>query len=310
MPVVRDPASFDRQSGDLLERLVFNNRIVVLLLCLTATLVLGFFAAQLKVNASFERMIPASSPYIQNYLKYKKELPGLGNSIRIVVENRTGGNVFDPAYLEVLRKANDAVYLVPGVDRSWMKSMWMPIVRWRQVTEEGVTGGPVMPPDYNGSPAAVEKLKANIARSGIVGSLVANDLKSAMIVAPLLDRHPQTGQPLDYGALSQALEKQIRSLESEGTGVYIVGFGKIVGDLIAGLKQVMAFFGVSVLIAGVFVFFYTRCIRSTLLLVTVATAGVVWLLGLMQLLGYELDPYSILVPFLIFAIGRATARRR
>jgi predicted RND superfamily exporter protein len=39
------------------------------------------------------------------------------------------------------------------------------------------------------------------------------------------------------------------------------------------------------------------------LVVTVAVNGVVWLLGLMQLLGYELDPYSILVPFLIFAIG-------
>ena len=34
-----------------------------------------------------------------------------------------------------------------------------------------------------------------------------------------------------------------------------------------------------------------------------ATLGVVWLLGLMQLLGYVLDPFSILVPFLIFAIG-------
>ncbi|MFU7547841.1 RND family transporter, partial [Pseudomonas paraeruginosa] len=56
-------------------------------------------------------------------------------------------------------------------------------------------------------------------------------------------------------------------------------------------------------IAALFVYFYTRCLRSTLLLVGIAVAGVVWLLGLMELLGYELDPYSILVPFLIFAIG-------
>jgi hypothetical protein len=31
--------------------------------------------------------------------------------------------------------------------------------------------------------------------------------------------------------------------------------------------------------------------------------AVVWQLGLLQLLGYELDPYSVLVPFLVFAIG-------
>ena len=303
MPVVRDPAHFDLQSGDLLERLVFNNRAIVLLLCVAATLVLGYFAAHLRVNASFERMIPTSSPIIQNYLKYKSELPGLGNTIRIVVENRSGGDIFDPAYLEVLRKANDAAFLLPGVDRSWMKSLWMPIVRWRQVTEEGVIGGPVMPPDYNGSPASIEQLRANVARAGVVGSLVSNDMRSSMIIMPVLDRHPHTGQPLDYGEVSELLESQIRVLEDERTGIYIVGFAKIVGDLIAGLYQVMLFFGASVLIAGIFVFVYTRCVRSTLMLVALALVGVVWLLGLMQLLGYELDPYSILVPFLIFAIG-------
>jgi predicted RND superfamily exporter protein len=302
MPVVSDPAKFDRKSGSRLEQLVFNNRLFVLLLCLIATVVLGFFALKLQVNASFERMIPSSSPYIKNYFAYRNELPGLGNTVRIVVENKSG-DVYDAAYLEKLRKINDTLYLIPGVDRSWMKSLWMPIVRWRQVTEEGVVGGPVMPPDYSGTPESIAKLKENIARSGIIGSLVANDSRSTMIIAPLLDRHPQTGEPMNYGEFSRALEEKIRSFEDESTGVYIVGFAKIVGDLIAGLYQVMLFFGLSVAVAALFVYLYTRCIRSTLLLVSVAVAGVVWLLGLMSLLGYELDPYSILVPFLIFAIG-------
>lgn len=302
MPVIRDLRDFDRQSGNLLERFIFNNRVPVLLLCLMATLVLGFFSLKLDVNASFERMIPSSSPYIKNYLANKSELPGLGNTIRIVVDNKSG-DIYDADYLETLRKINDKLYLIPGVDRSWMKSLWMPIVRWRQVTEEGITGGAVMPADYAGTPASIEKLRTNISKAGIVGSLVANDLKSTMIVTPLLDTNPQTGEPLNYGEFSQKLEQEIRSFESDKVGVHIVGFGKIVGDLIAGLRKVMMFFGISVVIAALFVFFYTRCIRSTLLLVTVAVAGVVWLLGLMRLLGYELDPYSILVPFLIFAIG-------
>ena len=302
MPVVSDPAKFDRKSGSRLEQLVFNNRLAVLLFCLIATVVLGFFALKLEVNASFERMIPSSSPYIQNYFAYRKELPGLGNTVRIVVENKKG-DVYDADHLEKLRKLNDTLYLIPGVDRSWMKSLWMPIVRWRQVTEDGVVGGPVMPPDYSGTPESIGKLKENVGRSGIVGSLVANDSRSTMIIAPLLDRHPQTGEPMIYGEFSRALEEKIRSFEDESTGVYIVGFAKIVGDLIAGLYEVMLFFGLSVAVAALFVYLYTRCIRSTLLLVSVAVAGVVWLLGLMSLLGYELDPYSILVPFLIFAIG-------
>ncbi|OGA97615.1 MAG: RND transporter [Burkholderiales bacterium RIFCSPHIGHO2_12_FULL_69_20] len=309
LPVVADLADFDRESGNWLERAVFNHRLPVLLVFALATVVLGFFALKLQVNASFERMIPVSSPYIQNYFKYRKELPGLGNTIRIVVENKTG-DIYDPEYLATLQKLNDTLYLIPGVDRSWMKSLWMPIVRWRQVTEEGVVGGPVMPQDYSGTPASIEKLRANIGRANIVGSLVAQDQRSTMIVAPLLDRHPTTGQPLNYGELSRTLEAQIRQFEGPKTGVYIVGFAKIVGDLIAGLREVMTFFGVSVIIAALFVFFYTRCVRSTLLLVAAAIAGVIWLLGLMQLLGYELDPYSILVPFLVFAIGLSHGAQR
>lgn len=148
MPVIRDLKDFDKSSGGLLERIIFNNRILIIVACVLATLTLGFFATRLQVNASFEKMIPSNSPYIKNYLAYKNQLPGLGNTIRIVVENKKG-DIYDPEYLQTLQKANDTLYLIPGVDRSWMKSLWMPIVRWKEVTEQGIEGGAVMPSTYN-----------------------------------------------------------------------------------------------------------------------------------------------------------------
>ena len=302
MPVVRDPADFDCASGMWLERFIFNHRVVVLVLSLAATLFLGWHALRLPVNASFEKMIPGSHPYIQHYLKHKEALRGLGNSVRIVVEN-TGGDIFDKDYLQALQKVNDAVFLIPGVDRSFMRGLWTSSLRWTEVTEEGYRGGSVMPDGFDGSAKAMDQLRTNIARAGIVGSYVADDLRSTMIVVPLMDMNPETRQPLDYAAFSTALEQKARSLEGPVVKVHIVGFAKIVGDLIEGLAQVMMFFGLSVAIAGLFVFGFTRDLRSTLLLVGASALGVVWLLGLMQLFGYVLDPYSILVPFLIFAIG-------
>jgi predicted RND superfamily exporter protein len=104
MPVIRNPADFDRRSGNRLERLVFNNRALVLVTCVIVTLVLGFFAGTKPVlNASFERMIPQSQPYIKNYLNYQKDLRGLGNALRVVVEN-TDGDIFAPAYLDALKR--------------------------------------------------------------------------------------------------------------------------------------------------------------------------------------------------------------
>ncbi|RJF98212.1 efflux RND transporter permease subunit [Noviherbaspirillum saxi] len=307
MPVVRSLEDFDQKSGSALERLIFNHRLIVMIVCAVITLLLAAGAAmKLTLNASFEKMIPQTQPYIKNYLDNKNELRGLGNALRIVVEN-TNGDIFDPKYQEALRKINDELFLTPGVDRAWLKSLWTPGVRWNEVTEEGLRGGPVMPDSYDGSPKATEQLRLNIARAGIVGRMVGNDFKSSMIIVPLLDKDPATGNPIDYRALSRVLEDNIRAKFEHDSGgnvrIHIVGFAKLVGDLIDGLNQVMSFFAAAALIAIAIIYLYTRCVRSTSLVVACSVVAVAWQLGLVALLGFELDPFSILVPFLIFAIG-------
>lgn len=148
MPVIRELPDFDRHSGNLLERLVFNHRPLFMLLMALATVVLGFMAVtRLELRPSFEKMIPQSQPYIQNYLENRQSLRGLGNTVRVVVEN-TQGDIFDPDYLTVLKQVNDELFLMQGVDRAWMKSLWSSAVRWTEVTEQGFQGGAVMPDSY------------------------------------------------------------------------------------------------------------------------------------------------------------------
>ncbi len=302
-------ASFDLRSGPRLERLVFNNRLAIVIACALITLALGFIAfTKLGLNASFEKMIPRSHPYIQNYLAHRADLRGLGNSLRIVVEN-TDGDIAQPKYLDALKRLQDELFLTPGVDRAWMKSLWAPGVRWTEVTEEGFRGGPVMPDNYDGSPRAIEQLRANIARAGLTGSLVGNDFKSSMIIVPLLDKDPATGQRIDYRALSHTLDQLAARYEQDAAGkptgirVHTVGFAKLVGDLIDGLHQVALYFAIAALVAAAIIYLYTRCVRSTVLVIACSLIAVVWQLGLVAALGFELDPYSILVPFLVFAIG-------
>ena len=175
MPVVSSIVGFDHGSGMRLERLIFNHRRGVICAIAAATAILSFFALSKTVmNADFERMIPTHHPYVRNYLDNKGELRGLGNSLHVVVEN-PHGDIYDPVYLESLRQISEDLFLMPGVDRSWVRSLWTPGVRWNEVTEEGFRGGPVMPDSYDGSPAAIESLRRNVQRAGIVGSLVARD---------------------------------------------------------------------------------------------------------------------------------------
>jgi hypothetical protein len=312
MPVVADTRDFDRSSGNWLERLVFNHRVVMLLVCIVLTAIFATQIPKLQVSASFEKTLPVGHQYIKNYQANRAELRGLGDSVRVVVEN-PGGDIFDPQYLATLAKINDEIFLLPGVDRTWQRSIWAPVVRWTEVTEEGFSGGPVMPQDFDGSPAMVEKLKINIKRAGLIGSLVANDLKSSMIVVPLRDVDAQ-GKPLDYHTLATALEairakyetgadSTVAAGQTRGVKIYVVGFAKLVGDLIDGLVKVMSFFAAAAVVAAVIIYLYTRCLRSTFIVVMCSVVAVTWQLGLLVMLRYELDPFSALVPFLIFAIG-------
>ncbi|WP_426199530.1 efflux RND transporter permease subunit [Pseudomonas sp. DC3200b2] len=292
---------FDPASGAWLERALFNHRRLVLVLCLLVTAALGWQATRLTLNASFEKMIPAEHPFIAQYLAHRQELTGLGNAVRISVANRDG-DIYDPAYLAVLQRLSDELYLLPGVDRAYMRSLWTPAVRWVGVTEEGLEGGPVIPDGYDGGATSLAALRQNVQRSNEIGQLVAFDQRSSLVYLPLL-ANTADGKPLDYHTFATQLEALRAKYQSEHIEVRITGFAKVVGDLIDGLAQILAFFAAAIVITAGVLWAYTRCLRSTLLVLCCSLVAVVWQLGLLPLLGFELDPYSVLVPFLVFAIG-------
>jgi len=286
-----------------LERLIFNNRLPILGLFLLLTLFLGYNAVKIKPDASFERMIPLKHPFIVNMMKHRGDLENLGNFIRIAVSVKHG-TIFSKDYMQTLKHVTDDVFYLKGVDRSGMKSLWTPNVRWVEVTEQGFQGGTVIPEDYDGSPKSLGDLRQNVVRSGEVGRLVADDFKSTIVYAPLYEKDPKTGEKISYKQLSQQLEK-IRQKYGKNPNIqiHIVGFAKLVGDLISGIKSIALFAVITILLTSIFLFWYSRCVAGTVVPVVTSIIAVFWQLGILRLLGFGLDPYSVLVPFLVFAIG-------
>ncbi len=300
-PVIKDPKDFDERSGMWAERVVFNNRTIIIILCILMTIACGYFISNLKLNANFEKTIPTGHPYIVNYLKHKADLGGLGNTVRICVEN-TAGTIYDVEYLDVLQKVNDEAFLLPGVDRMNVRSLWTPGTRWTGITEQGFEGGSVISSEYDKSPESVEQIRRNIERSGTIGQIVALNHKSSMVNVPLLSTDAE-GNPIDYGDFSKRLEVIRDKYQTDTIKIHITGFAKVMGDLIDGVRQIMFFFIIAVIISTGVLYWYTRCPRSTFVVVLCSVVAVVWQLGISVALGYELDPYSVLVPFLIFAIA-------
>ena len=297
------PDSNINANAPFAERLIFNNRLLVIIFMLLATAVLAWQATQLRVAASFDKMIPTNHEFVVNFLENRADLTSLGNVVRVTVQAKEG-DIFSAEYLETLKQVTDKAFYIPGVNRPEMASLWTANTRWTSVTEEGLEGGQVIPATYNGDAESIAQVRQNVELSGQIGRLVGNDFKSTIVYLPLLEINPETGNRLDYKEFSERIETELRNeFNSDKIEIRVTGFAKIVGDLIEGATQVVMFFGIAVLITLVMLFLYSRSVKSTFATLACSIIAVIWQLGLLNALGMGLDPYSMLVPFLVFAIG-------
>ncbi len=290
-----------RRAVESLGNVLFARRGIFLALFVLATVLLGASATRLQVDAGFEKMIPLEHEYMRTFLAYRNTF---GGANRVLVALRKhDGDIYDADFMEKLRAVTDEVFFIPGVDRATVTSLFTPNVRFIEVVEEGFAGGNVIPAGFQGTEEDLELVRENVLKSGRVGRLVSNDHQAAMVSAELLEIDPSSGARLDYVVVSRQLEDIRARFAGDGLDVHIIGFAKAVGDITEGARGVLMFFLVAFAITAVLLYFYSGSVRLAALTLLCAMIPVVWLMGLLPLVGFGIDPMSILVPFLIFAIG-------
>jgi uncharacterized protein len=290
---------------DHLGAVFFGNRVLVLGTLAVLTVVMGFFATQLKMSAGFDKQLPSGHEYIETFERYRSDLFG-ANRVIVVLHPRQG-DIWNEAALKRLFEVTQAVMFLPGVDRRTVQSLWTPNTRSLEITEEGlkaedVIGGDVTPDRL--TPERIVRIRDNTVIGGYIGNLVARDGSAAMVVADLMETDPTTHLPLDYLELNHRIEKEIRARYEDGAfQVQIIGFVKQIGDIADSATGVLQFFALAFVLTVAAVYWYTRSKRMTFLPLVCSLVSLVWQFGTLTLLGYGLDPLAILVPFLVFAIG-------
>lgn len=298
-----------KQSKSWIERrvegcadLLMARRKLLLTVFLLLTLGLGYSATHTQLDPGFNKQIPVRHEYMLNFLEFSQYFTG-ANRFLVSVQWKGEGDIYNAEFLDTLRKVTDDVFFISGVSRASVTSLFTANVRYIEITEEGFFGDVVVPPRFTASAEDLAQVRSNAARSGQVGRLVANDLRSALVRADLQDIDPKTGESVNYVEVAKRLEDIRTKYSNDQIEINIVGFAKLVGDVVDGLVTVIGFFVVAFLITGLLLWLYSRSLRLTVVALLVALLPVVWLLGLLPLLGLGIDPMSILVPFLIFSIG-------
>ncbi len=288
-----------------LENLIFRHRVAILIVLGVFTVVMGYFAAQLRMDAGFEKQLPRDHEYIQTFLEYQDRL--FGSNRVIFVLRAKQGDVWTQPFLAELKALTDDVFFLPGVDRRTVTSIWTPNTRYFEITEEGLIADDVISADVLATrmnDEDIEVIRRNVIKGGFVGRLVAKDYTAAMVTAELLEVDPKTEERLDYLELARRIENEIRQKhESEDFDVHILGFVTMMGQIAEGAKGAFAFFALAFVLTAAAVYYYSRSWILTVLPLFCSLTSVVWLFGAIHLLGFGLDPLAILVPFLVFAIG-------
>jgi len=85
--------------------------------------------------------------------------------------------------------------------------------------------------------------------------------------------------------------------------VHIIGFAKVVGDVIDATMQVVLFFILTLIMTLILLWLYVGNFKLAILPLVCSVTAVIWEFGLLRLFGKGLDPFAILVPFLILAVS-------
>lgn len=290
-----------------LEQIVFRHRALIIAVFVVTTAAMGWLASGLRIEASFSKLLPLEHEYIQTLTEYRQEFGGADRILVALMAN--DGDIFTADFFARLEAITDEVFFIPGVDRARVYSLFTPNVRYTEVVEGGIAAGNVIPADFTADVEGLYSVRDNILKAGIVGRLVANDFNGAIVSARLMEFEPGSGTKLDYIDVAHQLEKRIRAKYAQDPryDIHIIGFAKVMGDIADGVERVVIFFTITLLITALLVFVYSQSATFTAIALLCSLAAVVWQLGIVELLGFGIDPMSILVPFLTFAIGTSHA---
>lgn len=282
------------------EEWLFANPKIVLGLILAATLGFAIKLPLLKIYTDFDDLLPQKHPTIQTYNRLKDSFGG-ANQIVMAIEVEQG-TIFNDRTLALVFEATQGIDNLPSVNHNLVASLTHRTARKVYLTPDGNFASQAYydPAKAARSSEELDKLKADVmADPRVYGLLVSPDLKAALIKAQLNEGG------LDYAKTFAALQQVREKVSASGHKVHVTGNPVLTGWVYTYLNQIIAILGYTLaLLATLLIVYFRRFYGVALPLLGIGLSSI-WGLGFMAWLGYNLEPLSMPIPFLIAA--RATS---
>lgn len=273
---------------------IWRHRPLALAIIGAATLFWLLQARKVEMYSQFVDLLPQQHPYIQAYNQHHEDFGGAANVLSLVLEVKNG-DIFTTKTLEKVKYLTEQMDLIAGVDHDQIASICHVKIRNVKALPGGVIRShPVLPAEIPTSLRVLDSLKYELFNNDLVyNQYISGDGKAALIRASFNEER------LDYREIHRELMRLKGEVEDENTTLYIAGEPMLKGWVWFFSNELYLIFAVTALFMFVPLVFYFRRLYGIIVPFTGAIVQTIWGLGMIGLLGYNLDPLILVIPLLI-----------
>ena len=269
----------------------------VIALVMAVTLTLGFFITRLRLMLDIDSQIPPGHPLVVVGQRVEKLFGG--KFMTVIGFYPAAGTIYTPQILAKVKRVTEAVAALPGIKEGSVLSLMSPRVKDVHSSEEALEITPLASkvPETDAEMGTFrERVKAN---AFLTSLMVSDDGRATSILADFDDFEAAGGAKNLYGRLEKIIEPERES------GLEILPAGAATGLywLMVYTRRVAALFVLALAMIGYLHYRAFRTLQGMIVPLVTAIMGVIWALGLMGLIGAPMDPWNIMTPILLLAIG-------
>jgi predicted RND superfamily exporter protein len=270
---------------------------IVIALVVAVTLALGFFMTRLHVLLDVDAQIPPGHPLVIVGQRIEKLFGG--KYMTVVGIYPKSGTVYTPEILGKVKRVTEGLEALPGVREGSVLSLMSSRVKDVHSSADALEITPLCD-HVPANDAELAAFRARVAANAFLTSLfVSDDGRATSVLVDFSDFEKAGGSRRLYDRIEQVLAPE------RGPDVEIVAAGAetILHWLLIYTRRVAFLFVLALAMIGYLHYRAFRTIQGMIVPLVTAIMGVVWALGLMGLVGAPMDPWNIMTPILLLAIG-------
>ncbi|HEY7372903.1 MAG TPA: MMPL family transporter [Polyangia bacterium] len=271
----------------------------VIAVVIAVTLVLGFFIGRLRLLLDVDQQIPPGHPYVVVGQKIEKLFGGKYMTVVGFYAESETGTIYTPETLAKVKRVTDALEKIPGVKPGSVLSLMSPRVKDVHSSDDALEITPLAS-KVPANDAEIAAFKQRVAANAFLTSLfVSDDGRSTAVLVDFDDFMKAGGPP----KLAPTLEAIVAPERAPGLEILPAGAPTIMHWLMIYTRRVALLFVLALAMIGYLHYRAFRTLQGMIVPLVTAIMGVVWALGLMGLIGAPMDPWNIMTPILLLAIG-------